>query len=110
MNAIGRATDLPLLRPLVMSDKLDIIALAQQIGTYDLSILPYEDCCTLFVPKSPSTNPNLRILENIERSLTDLPQQIDRAVEETETILIRPGREIKRKSSAEEEVVQSKWF
>lgn len=110
MNAIGRATDLPLLRPLVMSDKLDIIALAQQIGTYDLSILPYEDCCTLFVPKSPSTNPNLRILENVERSLTDLPQQIDRAVEETETILIRPGREIKRKSSAEEEVVQSKWF
>lgn len=109
MNAIGRATELPLLRPLVMTDKTDIIALAQQIETYELSILPYEDCCTLFVPKSPSTNPNLGILENIERSLPELAQQIEQAVKNTETIVIRPGETVRR-DSPEEEVVQGKWF
>ncbi|MGG6309896.1 tRNA uracil 4-sulfurtransferase ThiI [Paenibacillus macerans] len=110
MNAIGRATDLPLLRPLVMTDKTDIIAMAQQIGTYDLSILPYEDCCTLFVPKSPSTNPNLRILENVEQSLTDLTEQIDKAVENTETIIIKAGRGIVSRNAAEKPVIEENWF
>ncbi|MCT2194835.1 tRNA uracil 4-sulfurtransferase ThiI [Paenibacillus sp. MB22_1] len=110
MNAIGRVTNLPILRPLVMTDKVDIIAMAQQIGTYDLSILPYEDCCTLFVPKSPATNPNLRVLENVERSLENLDEMIDKAVEDTETIFIRPGRSIKRRDNAEDNVVQESWF
>ncbi|SMF08006.1 thiamine biosynthesis protein ThiI [Paenibacillus barengoltzii] len=110
MNAIGRVTNLQILRPLVMTDKVDIIALAQQIGTYDLSILPYEDCCTLFVPKSPATNPNLRVLENVERSLTDLDEMIDKAVEDTETIFIRPGSTIKRRENTEDNVVQESWF
>ncbi|CAM4448123.1 tRNA uracil 4-sulfurtransferase ThiI [Paenibacillus phoenicis] len=109
MNAIGRVTNLPILRPLVMTDKVDIIAMAQQIGTYDLSILPYEDCCTLFVPKSPATNPNLRVLENVERSLENLDEMIDKAVEDTETIFIRPGRSIKRRDNADN-VVQESWF
>lgn len=110
MNAIGRVTDLPLLRPLVMTDKVDIIAMAQQIGTYDLSILPYEDCCTLFVPKSPATNPNLHVLESVEHSLKDLDQMIAKAVEDTETIVIRPGRRIVRRESTEADVVQENWF
>lgn len=111
MNVIGRVTDLPLLRPLVMSDKIDIISLAQRIGTYDLSILPYEDCCTLFVPKSPSTNPNLRIVERIEHSLPDLEEQIERAVNGTETVLIKPGQPIVRSASDKpEDVIQDKWF
>ncbi len=72
MNVIGRATELPLLRPLVTMDKNEIMDIAKQIGTYDLSILPYEDCCTLFVPKSPTTNPNLHVVERIEASLENL--------------------------------------
>ncbi len=110
MNAIGRATELPLLRPLVMTDKTDIIAMAQQIGTYELSILPYEDCCTLFVPKSPSTNPNLRVLENTEQTLPDLEQMIIKAVEDTETLVIRPGRSVVRRELTEDNVIQENWF
>ncbi|MNJ34552.1 putative tRNA sulfurtransferase [compost metagenome] len=109
MNVIGRVTSLPLLRPLVMTDKEEIIGLAQRIGTYDLSILPYEDCCTLFVPKSPTTNPNLRIIEQIEASLPQLNEQIEEAVLGTETVMIRPGEVIQRKQD-EEPVVQDKWF
>ncbi|WP_410768016.1 tRNA uracil 4-sulfurtransferase ThiI [Fontibacillus sp. BL9] len=109
MNVIGRATELPLLRPLVMSDKDEIIHLAKKIGTYDLSILPYEDCCTLFVPKSPTTNPNLRIIEKIETGLSDLAGQIETAVRDTETLIIKPNEKLERKS-AEDEVVQENWF
>lgn len=110
MNVIGKVTDLPLLRPLVMTDKEDIITLAKKIGTYDLSILPYEDCCTLFVPKSPSTNPNLRIIENIENGLTELENMIDAAVQGTETVIVKPDEIIRKKPKDEPEVVQEQWF
>ncbi|BCG60270.1 tRNA uracil 4-sulfurtransferase ThiI [Paenibacillus sp. URB8-2] len=90
MNVIGRATDLPLLRPLVMMDKADIVELAKQIGTYDLSILPYEDCCTLFMPKSPTTNPNLRIVEKIEETLPGYAERLAEAVEAAVTVDITP--------------------
>lgn len=101
MNVIGRATELPLLRPLVMMDKVEIIKIAEQIGTYELSILPYEDCCTLFVPKSPATNPNLRIVERIEESITELPALLEQAVANTETIIL--GGSHKQQSDAIEE-------
>ncbi|MCY9513558.1 tRNA uracil 4-sulfurtransferase ThiI [Paenibacillus apiarius] len=91
MNVIGRASDLPLLRPLVAMDKDQIIRYAEQIGTYDLSILPYEDCCTLFVPKSPATNPNLKVVERVEQSIPELEQLIAAAVEGTEAIVLRAG-------------------
>ncbi|MNZ60673.1 putative tRNA sulfurtransferase [compost metagenome] len=108
MNVIGRATDIPLLRPLVMSDKNEIIQLAQTIGTYDLSILPYEDCCTLFVPKSPSTNPNLGIVEKIEAGVPGLEDMIEKAVTGTETLVIKPDDEVRRKQ--DEDIIQDKWF
>src|SRR5690625_7310254 len=57
MNVINEVTNLPILRPLVALDKSDIISHSHTIGTYDISIRPYEDCCTVFVPKSPITNP-----------------------------------------------------
>jgi thiamine biosynthesis protein ThiI len=94
MNVIGRATDLPLLRPLVMMDKQEIITLSKQIGTYDISILPYEDCCTLFVPKSPTTNPNLRIVDKIEATMSQLPEWVEQAVEKTETITLHAGENV----------------
>ncbi|WP_209860409.1 tRNA uracil 4-sulfurtransferase ThiI [Paenibacillus shirakamiensis] len=106
MNVIGRATDLPLLRPLVMMDKAEIIELSKQIGTFDLSILPYEDCCSLFIPKSPSTNPNLRIINKIESVLPGLDDHIKAAVEGTRTIVIQAGDKL----TFDQEVEQEQWF
>ena len=111
MNVIGRATELPLLRPLVMMDKNDIINIAMDIGTFDTSILPYEDCCTLFVPKSPTTNPNLKIIEKVEASLTELPALIQAAIEGTETVTITPDSKIGELGEKREEpVVNEDWI
>lgn len=110
MNVIGKVTDLPLLRPLVMMDKEDIISMAKKIGTYDISILPYEDCCTLFVPKSPATNPNLRIVEHVEKELADLDHMIEAAVENTESVIVKPHVIIRKNQKDEPEVVQEQWF
>lgn len=57
MIAINAVTSFPILRPLCVSDKLDVIAQAQRLGTYEISIRPYEDCCTIFKPKKPKTKP-----------------------------------------------------
>ena len=61
--------DLLVFRPLLTFDKLEIIKIAEQINTYEVSILPYNDCCSLFVPKSPTTNPSIKIAEAIEKEL-----------------------------------------
>ncbi|MCV4229768.1 tRNA 4-thiouridine(8) synthase ThiI [Virgibacillus sp. LDC1] len=111
MNVIGRATELPLLRPLVMMDKNDIINIAMDIGTFETSILPYEDCCTLFVPKSPTTNPNLKIIEKVEASITELPARIQAAIEGTETVIITPDSTIGELGEKHAEpVVNEDWF
>ncbi|MDQ0046563.1 thiamine biosynthesis protein ThiI [Paenibacillus polymyxa] len=107
MNVIGRSTELPLLRPLVMMDKQEITEIAKQIGTYDLSILPYEDCCTLFVPKSPTTNPNLWVVQKIEASIRDLNALIEQAVAATETLVLEAGGAIEGRN---EKVIQEDWF
>ena len=106
MNVIGRDTLLPILRPLVMMDKLEIIRIAEKIGTYDISILPYEDCCTLFVPKNPATNPSLRVVKNIEKQIgEEYERLIDEAVAGTELIRLT---ETSRSDAAEDET--DKWF
>ncbi|KQY87433.1 thiamine biosynthesis protein ThiI [Paenibacillus sp. Root52] len=110
MNVIGRATDLPLLRPLVMMDKQEIITLSKQIGTYDISILPYEDCCTLFVPKSPTTNPNLRIVDKIEATMSHLTAWVDEAVAQTETIVLHAGESVTGASSSDDSEIKEDWF
>lgn len=89
MNVIGRVTPLPLLRPLVMMDKQDIIDISHRIGTFQTSILPFEDCCTLFVPKSPAIHPNLSVVEQVEEKLNDrLPRMIEEAVAGTEVVVL----------------------
>ncbi|MVO99400.1 tRNA uracil 4-sulfurtransferase ThiI [Paenibacillus lutrae] len=98
LNAIGRAVSLPVLQPLITTDKHDIIRMAEQIDTYNISILPYEDCCTLFLPPSPSTNPNLRVVEAIERKFPQLEEWINRTVEQAETIVVRADEEPARDS------------
>lgn len=90
MNVIGRTTELPLLRPLIMMDKNDIIRIAEEIGTYETSILPYEDCCTLFVPKSPTTNPNLKIVEKVEAYMPRLDEMIEEAIASAEMFAVEP--------------------
>lgn len=67
------AQPLPVLRPCIGMDKSEIMALARSIGTYETSILPYEDCCTLFTPPHPRTRPRLAEIEAMEQALPDLP-------------------------------------
>lgn len=74
----------PVLRPVITMDKLEIVALAQKIGTYDISIRPFEDCCTIFVPKNPATKPKLRDAELAEEALGDYWPLLKEAVENSE--------------------------
>ncbi|MFD0682643.1 MULTISPECIES: tRNA uracil 4-sulfurtransferase ThiI [unclassified Paenibacillus] len=89
MNVIGRAIGLPVIQPLICMEKQQIITIAEKIDTFAISILPHEDCCTLFLPPSPSTNPNLRVVESIERKMDWLETELDEAVKQTETIWIQ---------------------
>ncbi len=76
---------MPVLRPLIAFDKLDIIEISEKIGTYETSILPYEDCCTVFLPKYPIIKPKLENVERIEKAL-DIENLIGRALETVEVI------------------------
>ncbi|QMV40409.1 tRNA uracil 4-sulfurtransferase ThiI [Cohnella cholangitidis] len=108
MNVIGRSSSLPLLRPLVMMDKQDIIDCAERIGTFQTSILPFEDCCTLFVPKSPATNPNLALVERVEAHMgEELERLIEEAVLGTEVLVLREDGDIE---SAGEPKEEDAWF
>ena len=89
MYAINEVTNTPILRPLIMMDKPDIIKIAQEIETHDISIRPFEDCCTIFVPASPKTKPKKEKVLRYE-SFFDFEPYIQMAVENTETILIKP--------------------
>lgn len=87
MNVINEVTNLPVIRPLVGLDKEEIIAYSKKIGTYDISVRPYEDCCTVFVPKSPVTNPTREKVNYLEKN-TDFTPLIDEAVNNIEEITI----------------------
>ncbi len=84
--AINAVCNMPVLRPLAGMDKQEIIDIGTKIGTYDISIRPYEDCCTIFVAKHPQIKPRLHVIERIEKKLTDLDKYIDEAVEKAEII------------------------
>jgi tRNA uracil 4-sulfurtransferase len=90
MLAINEVTSTPVLRPLISMDKLDIIDIAKDIGTHDISILPYEDCCTIFTPPAPKTKPKREKIQYYE-SFVDFEQLIDKAVAETEMLVIEGG-------------------
>ncbi len=80
------AVSLPVFRPLIGMDKLEIMDLAKRIGTYETSILPYEDCCTVFVPKHPTTKPDVKKLRESE-ALVNFEPMILSAIENTELIM-----------------------
>lgn len=83
----NQSTDMNVLRPLVGMDKEEIIAIARRIGTFETSILPYEDCCTVFVPKHPTTRPKLENILKSEEKL-DMDYWVEKALNETEWIRI----------------------
>lgn len=86
---VDDAARLPVLRPLIGDDKDEIIQLARRIGTYEISIEPYEDCCSLFVPRNPETKADLKTVRQLEAGL-ELAPLIQRAIEDTEKKVITP--------------------
>lgn len=81
------SVNIPVMRPLIAMDKVDIMDLAKEIGTYEISIEPYEDCCTVFLPKHPVTKPKLNYIENSESALK-VQELINSAAESAELIKI----------------------
>lgn len=88
MYVTNNDINMPLFRPLVAMDKVDIMDISRKIGTYDISILPYEDCCTIFVPKHPKTKPRLIDILDSEKVL-DKEGLMDEAINEAEIIEIK---------------------
>lgn len=88
MAVTGAVVHMPIFHPLIGMDKEEIVTIARKIGTLDTSILPYEDCCTVFTPKHPKTKPSLGPVEAEEAKL-DVAGLIARAIENTEKIQVR---------------------
>ncbi len=82
------AVSMPVFRPLIGFDKDEIMDIAHRIGTYETSILPYEDCCTVFVPKHPVTKPKLEELRASEAAV-DFTEMIEKAIENTELMVVK---------------------
>ena len=80
---------LPVYRPLIGFDKEEIIAVSKRIGAYETSILPYEDCCTIFVAKHPVTKPVLDVIERHEHALDDvIGEMVEEAIRTDEIIMV----------------------
>ena len=90
MYAINAVTHMPIIRPVATLDKNEIIELAKKIETYEISIRPYEDCCTVFVPANPATNPTLEKCLEFEKRF-DFEPLVKKCIAETEIITIRAG-------------------
>ncbi|WP_251316908.1 tRNA uracil 4-sulfurtransferase ThiI [Flintibacter muris] len=87
MAVTGAVAELPILRPVVGMDKEDIVKISRKIGTYDTSILPYEDCCTVFTPRHPRLRPTVEELEAAEQVL-DIEGMVQAAVEGIERVQV----------------------
>lgn len=89
MHVINAVTNTPVIRPLATTDKLEIIKISKKIGTYDISIRPYEDCCTIFTPKAPKTMPHQDEVEEFEKKF-DYETLIKEALNNIEVKIITP--------------------
>ena len=90
LMATNEVTTIPVYRPLIAFDKQDIVDVSLKIDTYETSILPYEDCCTIFVAKHPVTKPNLNAIKRSERRLSDVIDDLmTKAIETTEVIEVK---------------------
>lgn len=89
LAATNEVCTLPVYRPLIGFDKNDIIAVSEKIETYETSIQPFEDCCTIFVAKHPVTKPNLNTIKRSEQNLKEkIDELVETAIQTTETILV----------------------
>ena len=87
MNTINQVITTPVIRPVACMDKLEIIKIAEKIGTYDISIRPYEDCCTIFTPHNPATKPKAYKAKGFEDEW-DFEAEVQKCIDQTETIII----------------------
>ena len=92
MRVINSVTNVPVIRPVACLDKLEIIDISKKIGTYETSILPYEDCCTIFLPKHPVINPNMNKAIEYEKSF-NYESLIEEAINNEEIIKINSKKE-----------------
>lgn len=88
LNTTNEVCELPVYRPVIAFDKQDIIDISNNIGTYETSILPFEDCCTIFVAKHPVTKPNVNIIRNSEAKLGEkMDELVKKAIETVEVVM-----------------------
>ena len=90
MQAINAVTTTPILRPVVCMDKVEIIDLSRKIGTYETSILPFEDCCTIFTPKNPVTKPRIEKCERFE-SRFDFEPLVQECIDNVTSVWVHPN-------------------
>lgn len=91
--ATNEVCELPVYRPLIAFDKQDIVAISDKIGTYETSILPFEDCCTIFVAKHPVTKPNLKFIRRHEESLFEKIEELVQTALDTDEVIIVSDRD-----------------
>ncbi len=91
--ATNEVCELPVYRPLIAFDKQDIVAISDKIGTYETSILPFEDCCTIFVAKHPVTKPNLKFIRRHEESLFEKIEELVQTAVDTDEVIIVSDRD-----------------
>lgn len=91
LMATNDVCTLPVYRPVIGFDKQEIVDIAEKIDTYETSILPFEDCCTIFVAKHPVTKPNLNIIRRSEENLSEkIDELFEQAIQTVETIVVKP--------------------
>ena len=89
LAATNEVCTMPVFRPLIAFDKEDIVTIAKQINTYETSIQPFEDCCTIFVAKHPVTKPNVHVIRRSETKLAEkIDEMVDKAIETAELIVV----------------------
>ena len=88
LAATNEVCTLPVFRPVIAFDKQEIVDIALKINTYETSIQPYEDCCTIFVAKHPVTKPNRKIIRKSETKLTKIDEMVETAMKTVETIVV----------------------
>ncbi len=92
LAATNEVCTLPVYRPLIGMDKQEIVEIAEKIGTFETSILPYEDCCTIFVAKHPVTKPNIRVIKKHEHNLDEVMEDLLKTALETKEVVVVEGK------------------
>ena len=89
LAATNEVCTMPVFRPLIAFDKQDIIDIAEKIGTFETSIQPYEDCCTIFVAKHPVTKPSIPVIKRSEKKLEEkIDEMVAQAIETAECVIV----------------------